>query len=1208
MQPHDARIHDRKRSLIDPSRPMLDRTPEHRPDSYSFIESLRDASDKDGLSDQPPPRLRRPSSATTTVFRRPRAETFSFFPSKLLPEDSVAPADHNAIQHSSSPNSSSSASAIPVGRQRAGSLSLPRSSIAGAFGPSLFATSWQPSSVLNGMERSGHSDYASSTGGEDETTAVARTLDYLGLDDPMSNEGGNRHQQHASNNAYQQLAARNVPIGAPISSIYGLRGRSYSVAVGETMSLSNNSLPPPATYRPRATSIAFLESTADSDIQAIRMSLANGELELRMESPDTDLSDADLYNALGQSSPYNVDRAMSDSPTTRHLDFPHPHQVPSRSLWIGNIDPTLSPSDLLTLFSPFGPIESLRILPDKECAFVNFVHVEDAVRARDDMQSGRVGNCIVRIGFGKAEAINDTQGMQPTKSLWVGNIPPTTDPAALEAMFAAYGAVESARVLTHKNCGFINFVRLEDAMEARKNMNGKEIGGSVVKIGYAKVPPRGNEQAPQLSMAGNNNNNNNGFAVSASPTRGHHNNNGDYAAYQVPGSVVFAAGASGAAGAHSTGLQGQYFVAPSAPPGRFAAASGGYPHDAGGGSSPRVTTPSRREPTIVDSEDAKWNGPSVTETYAQVIPPVPDPRSKRRVDQVRLRELRKRLESHVTAKDVEAFFTEIIDEAVDLCTDYIGNVVVQKIIEKATDQHRLRLMEKIAPHMAAIGIHKNGTWVIQKMIDYAKTTSQIQVVVNALKVYTPPLLLDQFGNYVVQCCLRLGAHRNQFVFDAMHAQCYEIGQGRFGARAMRACLENQHTTKRQQKFVAEAIVHNVIQLATNPNGAILVTWLLDTSNLPGRYGAMAPKLVPNLAALCAHKLASATVLKLVNQRVEPEAREQIVKEMFFHEEPNVVPTLHYILSDAVHGVSIVQKILNSACASHEERVHVADRVRNTLHRMQEVRDNHAAYKRILDELSLIPTLEPVVPPMLDPRRFGAASSASNADEEEVVSPMVPGGGFTYSPVPASSPSQAQPPPQQQGGGWYTPAQLPTPTNSPQPGSHFVPGFAAAPGGAVYALPNHHAASTPPPPLQPHQHHQHHQHNHHQQQQYHMQHAQQHQQQQYYSATSSAAGSYPPSPQHPAAAAFGQNGVGGSAASSPQQFQHQVPPPPQQQQPQMAMDAQYQPYVGGGGQVYAQGQYQPQPHYGGGSIHPHHQPQQLPTQGKGAQTGAVTEDS
>ena len=65
----------------------------------------------------------------------------------------------------------------------------------------------------------------------------------------------------------------------------------------------------------------------------------------------------------------------------------------------------------------------------------------------------------------------------------------------MEKVFGYFGTIESARVLSHKNCGFINFLRVEDAVEARKHMNGKEISGAIVKIGFAKVPAGG--LAPQ---------------------------------------------------------------------------------------------------------------------------------------------------------------------------------------------------------------------------------------------------------------------------------------------------------------------------------------------------------------------------------------------------------------------------------------------------------------------------------------------------------------------------------------------------------------------------------------------------------------------------------------------------------------------------------------------------------------------------------------
>ncbi|KAJ2440525.1 hypothetical protein GGF42_007594, partial [Coemansia sp. RSA 2424] len=175
--------------------------------------------------------------------------------------------------------------------------------------------------------------------------------------------------------------------------------------------------------------------------------------------------------------------------------------VPTRSLWVGNVDPRLSSHELAAQFGKYGRVESLRLLPDKECAFVNFLRVEDAISAREDMHAGaRIGASTVRVGYGKGEAhaSGDAQAMQPTRALWIGNIAAHASPDSLAAVFRPFGAIESARVLNHKNCGFVNFVRLEDAVRAKQAVNGKSIDGSVVRIGYAKVPAAKNEPALKL--------------------------------------------------------------------------------------------------------------------------------------------------------------------------------------------------------------------------------------------------------------------------------------------------------------------------------------------------------------------------------------------------------------------------------------------------------------------------------------------------------------------------------------------------------------------------------------------------------------------------------------------------------------------------------------------------------------------------------------
>ena len=264
------------------------------------------------------------------------------------------------------------------------------------------------------------------------------------------------------------------------------------------------------------------------------------------------------------------------------------------------------------------------------------------------------------------------------------------------------------------------------------------------------------------------------------------------------------------------------------------------------------------------------------------IPELCPPRKK--YDQARLREFRKKLESHsASMREVEQIFGEIIEDADDLCSgklptfviaivvftlftflflDYIGNVVIQKLMEKSNDEHRLLLIKKVAPLMAPLGIHKNGTWAIQKIIDLAKKSDQMEVIVEALRPFAPALLLDQFGNYVIQCCLRLGSQQNQFIFDAIASKTLEIGQGRFGARATKACLESQYISKDQQRKISLVIVQNCVQLSMNANGAILLTWLLDGSVLPGRYRVLVPIMIPHMHHLACHKLASASLLKI----------------------------------------------------------------------------------------------------------------------------------------------------------------------------------------------------------------------------------------------------------------------------------------------------------------------------------------------------------
>lgn len=84
------------------------------------------------------------------------------------------------------------------------------------------------------------------------------------------------------------------------------------------------------------------------------------------------------------------------------------NQIPSRSLWIGQLDLNVyGANELNMIFSKFGVIESIRILPDRECAFINFSTTEESLRAKDTLvnkMSSRLSNHhLVKVGFGKSD-------------------------------------------------------------------------------------------------------------------------------------------------------------------------------------------------------------------------------------------------------------------------------------------------------------------------------------------------------------------------------------------------------------------------------------------------------------------------------------------------------------------------------------------------------------------------------------------------------------------------------------------------------------------------------------------------------------------------------------------------------------------------------------------------------------------------------------
>lgn len=542
---------------------------------------------------------------------------------------------------------------------------------------------------------------------------------------------------------------------------------------------------------------------------------------------------------------------------------------------------------------------------------LEYAGLPEAVRA---LQLGSLG------GRTNTESSDDNNQDGPTRALWLGNIPASTTVSSLQAIFQLYGKIESTRVLIHKNCGFVNFENVESAIAAKTQVNGKEIfpGAGPVRIGYAKAPSASVADAPGS----------NGTVLTHSPdpfTDGHNDasesQTRDAMNNRDPGGVHAQSSAAALHVPELSVLKEQIL--------EIVADFGATAQD---------------QAQISNSIS---NAISFDRFEAE-IPPVPEPGHARIHDAPKLREIRKRIDNNAISQiEIEEIAIGMLPEVAELASDYLGNTVVQKLFEFCSETVKEQMLVQIDPHLAEIGVHKNGTWAAQKIIDVARVPDQIGIIVDSLRPYTVALFLDQYGNYVLQCCLRFGYPWTDFIFETMLSRMWEIAQGRFGARAMRACLESHHATKEQQRMLAAAIALHSVQLATNANGALLLTWFLDTCTFPRRRIVLAPRLVPHLVHLCTHKVAYLTVLKVINQRNEPEARDVVLRALFFSENDQ---TLEDILSDQTCGATLIFKILTTPFLEETLRSEIVQNVRSVLGRLNIT--SPQPYKRLMDEVGL----------------------------------------------------------------------------------------------------------------------------------------------------------------------------------------------------------------------------------------------------------------
>ena len=123
----------------------------------------------------------------------------------------------------------------------------------------------------------------------------------------------------------------------------------------------------------------------------------------------------------------------------------------------------------------------------------------------------------------------------------------------------------------------------------------------------------------------------------------------------------------------------------------------------------------------------------------------------------------------------EIVFNAVIVGFAGLMMDPFGNYLVQKLVEKCSDDQLRQVVMTIENDPLLICKDLHGTRSIQKIVDVLRTSTHKSLLAGYLTREFVALTCEINGNHVIQKILYSWSHHDkQFIYDAMVANCGKI--------------------------------------------------------------------------------------------------------------------------------------------------------------------------------------------------------------------------------------------------------------------------------------------------------------------------------------------------------------------------------------------------------------------------------------------------
>ena len=181
-----------------------------------------------------------------------------------------------------------------------------------------------------------------------------------------------------------------------------------------------------------------------------------------------------------------------------------PGMVPvGRTVYVGNIPSDAAVNELLDLVH-FGPIENVRLLPEKNCEFISFLtgQVAAAFHADSSVKHVSLHNQELKIGWGKPSVpppavVYAVQHQQASRNVYIGQLEENETESTLRDKLIRFGPIDQVKIVREQNIGFAHFLSIQTAMKVVSVLQ-NDPAWSQHRINYGKdrcaYVPKGQQQ------------------------------------------------------------------------------------------------------------------------------------------------------------------------------------------------------------------------------------------------------------------------------------------------------------------------------------------------------------------------------------------------------------------------------------------------------------------------------------------------------------------------------------------------------------------------------------------------------------------------------------------------------------------------------------------------------------------------------------------